>query len=103
MVICFEISGKTKNELNQLLQSGDFSDYSEVVAVAVANQLVLQKRASNGESMIMGETAGPPVRSFRSIGAIQSRGPELRKLAGNSTSSKSESSRAFILPKGCGG
>lgn len=78
MVICFEISGKTKNELNQLLQSGDFSDYSEVVAVAVANQLVLQKRVSNGESMIMGEGAGPPGRSSRSIGAIQSRGPELR-------------------------
>ena len=65
MVICFEISKRTKKELDQLLESGDFSDYSEVVAVAVANQLVLQKKASNNESTMMDAAAGVAGRTSR--------------------------------------
>ena len=58
MVICFEISERTKKELDQLLDSGDFSDYSEVVTVAVANQLVLQEQSSSSESTMIDRAAG---------------------------------------------
>ena len=57
MVICFEISERTKKELDQLLDSGDFSDYSEVVTVAVANQLVLQEQSSSSESTMIDRVA----------------------------------------------
>lgn len=45
MIICFEISQRTKGELESLLEIGGYRDYSEAVAVAVANQLLLHSHA----------------------------------------------------------
>lgn len=56
MVICFEISETTKRELDQLLEYGNFSDYSEIVAVAVTNQVLLHKRVAAGELVIVAES-----------------------------------------------
>lgn len=57
MVICFECSRETKEQLNELLSSGKYSGLSEVVAVAVANQLVLTKSAG-GEPVVHGAREG---------------------------------------------
>lgn len=45
MVICFECSRQTKSELDELVASGNFSNLSEAIAVAVANQLLLSKNS----------------------------------------------------------
>jgi hypothetical protein len=41
MIICLNVSQRTKDQLDELLESGGYRDYSEAMAVAVANQLVL--------------------------------------------------------------
>lgn len=43
MIICIECTTKTKDELDDLIRVGGYRDYSEAVAVAVANQLLLHR------------------------------------------------------------
>lgn len=51
MIICIEVLERTKDELDRLLEVGKYRDYSEAVALAVANQLLLHKQAANGPSV----------------------------------------------------
>ena len=46
MIICVEISQRTKDELDRLIKEGGYRDYSEAVAMAVANQVLLHKGAA---------------------------------------------------------
>ncbi len=48
MIICIESTSKTKDELDELLQVGGYRDYSEAVALAVSNQLLLHRGAKAG-------------------------------------------------------
>src|SRR2546421_343525 len=53
IVVCVELSERSKSELDELLARGRYKDYSEAVAVAVSNQLILQKRASETGGFIL--------------------------------------------------
>jgi hypothetical protein len=46
MIICIDVSQRTKDELERLLEAGKYRDYSEAVAVAIANQLLLHNHAA---------------------------------------------------------
>ncbi len=46
MVICIEVEQRTKNELDQLLKVGGYKDYSQAVAVAISNQVLLQHQVN---------------------------------------------------------
>ena len=47
MIICLDLSARTKSQLDSLLEVGQYTDYSEAVAVAIANQLVLHGQIKN--------------------------------------------------------
>lgn len=47
MIICLNVSQRTKDELERLLEAGEYRDYSEAIAVAVKNQLLLHDHAPN--------------------------------------------------------
>lgn len=54
MILCFEIDQDTKAKLDQLLKGGRYRDYSQAVAVAVANQALLHQRMNeHGRSMVV--------------------------------------------------
>jgi Arc/MetJ-type ribon-helix-helix transcriptional regulator len=53
IVVCVELSERVKSELDELLVRGRYKDYSDAVAVAVSNQLVLQKRASEAGAFVV--------------------------------------------------
>ena len=59
MIICFECSQVTKEALDRLLGGGQYRDYSEVLSVAVANLLILQKQIQEKGVLVL-EDAGPP-------------------------------------------
>jgi hypothetical protein len=46
MIICIDISQRTKDELDRLLAAGNYRDYSEAVSLAVANQLLLHSHSA---------------------------------------------------------
>lgn len=69
MVICIEVSEKTKAELDELLQVGQFKDYSQTIAIALANQLVLQKQVIRGGEVVMSK---PCVGDGPTAAAVQS-------------------------------
>jgi len=63
MVICVEISERTKQELDALLKVGNYRDYGEAVSMAISNQLVLHKQVSKSKAVVLAgrtEQAGPP-------------------------------------------
>jgi hypothetical protein len=80
MIICVETSQRTKDQLDQLLELGRYRDYSEAVAVAISNQILLHTDgAGNGghaKSAIPSTSALPPERVailelFLSPGAVK--------------------------------
>ncbi len=56
MIICIELSQRTKNDLDRLLNVGQYRDYSEAVAVAISNQILLHGDAAQQ----------PPIVCFQS-------------------------------------
>src|SRR5207247_8007884 len=52
MVICFQCSKETKAQLEELMRIGAYGDYSEAIALAIANQVLLQKNTS-GNALIV--------------------------------------------------
>src|SRR5579863_1854198 len=53
MIICLSVSERTKSGLDSLLELGQYRDYSEAVAVAVANQLVFHTDAKQSGRMVL--------------------------------------------------
>jgi hypothetical protein len=52
MIICIDCTAKTKDELDDLLQIGGYRDYTEAVAIAVSNQLLLHRGANAGRGAV---------------------------------------------------
>jgi hypothetical protein len=50
MIICIDVSQRTKDALEKLLEIGGYRNYSEAAAVAIANQLLLQNHASGNST-----------------------------------------------------
>lgn len=52
MIICIDISQRTKDQLEKLLEAGSYRDYSEAVAVAIANQVLLHSHSSQTQEKV---------------------------------------------------
>jgi Arc/MetJ-type ribon-helix-helix transcriptional regulator len=64
MILCLEIDQETKAKLDQLVREGEYRDYSQAVAVAVSNQLLLHGRIESGGAVVV-ENAKAPRRDVR--------------------------------------
>ena len=72
MVICIELSERTKQDLDTIVETGSYRDYSEAVSVAISNQLVLQRQVSKSGPVMLPGAVDPPIgagsgRSIRRI------------------------------------
>jgi hypothetical protein len=54
IVICVEMSEKSKSELDELMTHGSYKSYSEAVTVAISNQLILQRQTTPGGVVVVG-------------------------------------------------
>lgn len=59
MVLCFECSVDLKRNIDRLLGSGKYSDLSELIAVAVSNQVLLQDHAAQDGTVVFGAAPKP--------------------------------------------
>jgi hypothetical protein len=68
MIVCIDISQRTKDELDRLLEKGGYRDYSEAVAVAIANQVLLHnKKPASPENISDSQVSTtPPASASRS-------------------------------------
>src|SRR2546421_12323268 len=55
MIICFECQLRTKRLLDELVVSGGYADYSDVLAAAVSNQALLHSRVEEDGTLILGD------------------------------------------------
>jgi hypothetical protein len=56
MVICFKCDVETKAQLDRLLRSGTYNDYSDVIVAAITNYGVLHDELHSSGTVIIGET-----------------------------------------------
>ncbi len=78
MVICFDVDRKTKDIMDQMVSKGAYRDYSELLSVSVANQLLLHsvqateaRTASEPSTTIQPSTEAKPewVEPVQTVGA----------------------------------
>ena len=62
MIICFECSQEIKDLLDRLVSSGHYRDYSEAIALAIANQGLLQSEVKS-----KGATVSPKGRQEQNV------------------------------------
>jgi Arc/MetJ-type ribon-helix-helix transcriptional regulator len=60
MVLCFEVGRETKDKMDDLVSSRQYRDYSELLAVSVANQFLFHNSKSAGERAEAGAISIPP-------------------------------------------
>ena len=66
MIVCIEITLKTKDELDRLLAVGGYRDYSEAVSIAVGNQVLLHREKESAGSVVLEQQmAAPPTEVER--------------------------------------
>jgi len=63
MVICFECSVDTKHQIDELLRSGRYTTVSELMAVAVSNQVLLQTHADREGAVLFDDARRPTAAS----------------------------------------
>lgn len=59
MIICFEASKQTKDEVDFLLNNGTYSDMNQVLNMAVANLALLQRRVGVEGAIVLESGGGP--------------------------------------------
>lgn len=61
IVLCAELSERSKAELDELVVIGGYKGYSDAISVSIANQLLLQKQAAAGAgSFVVDSQKTPP-------------------------------------------
>lgn len=86
MIICIDCTAHTKDELEDLLRIGGYRDYSEAIALAVSNQLLLQRgaKASRGTTTIT-VAESSTVRDAESAEAVIPAGSRADQKQANAT------------------
>jgi Arc/MetJ-type ribon-helix-helix transcriptional regulator len=67
IVICVELSEKSKAELDELVQQGSYRGYSEAVSVAISNQLVLQRRIGGAGTFVLDDRESSGLFASREV------------------------------------
>ena len=55
MIICFDCTSDTKQQLDSLVVDGKYADYSEAIRVAIANQTLLHRKVGADRSVVVHE------------------------------------------------
>jgi hypothetical protein len=65
MIICFNCTAETKDELDRLVATGSYQDYGEAIAAAVRNQVLMEQEvAAKGPIVISGPSLLPHPPAF---------------------------------------
>lgn len=57
MIICFNCSAETKDQLDRSLATGCYRDYGEVIAAAIRNQVLMESEIASKGAIVFGDIA----------------------------------------------
>ncbi|MFN2453471.1 MAG: hypothetical protein ABR577_04560 [Pyrinomonadaceae bacterium] len=102
MIICFNCSPETKELLDKLLKTSQYTDYAEAISIAVANQAILQEQISKNGSLVIDEVPSLISQSFNlikelSIGRSKPQGTTNIKVEDHLVNRSSEIPPIFLL------
>jgi hypothetical protein len=60
MIVCFRCTTDTRNHLDQLVSTGSYNDYAEVIAAAVRNLVLMEQEVGEKGAIVFG---GPPAQA----------------------------------------
>jgi hypothetical protein len=63
MIICFTCLPHTKQQLDELMSKGTYSDYSDLISAAVNNLAVMERTAANGGSVLVESHSQDPAEA----------------------------------------
>src|SRR2546422_9217226 len=55
MIICFECQAETKKRLDELVVSGGYADFADVIAAAVRNQALLHSKVGEQGTLVIAD------------------------------------------------
>jgi hypothetical protein len=61
MIVCFNCTAKTKDDLDRLVEMGSYRDYGEAIAAAVRNQVLMEKEVKEKGAIVIGGLPAPLV------------------------------------------
>jgi len=67
VILCLEIDVRTKANLEELVKSGRYADFSEAVSVAIANQLILHRHARQKGGSFIVPTNDPLIEGLKKL------------------------------------
>jgi hypothetical protein len=57
MIVCFNCTAETKDDLDRLIEMGSYRDYGEAIAAAVRNQVLMEQEVAKKGAIIIGAPA----------------------------------------------
>lgn len=86
MVLCFKCSAETKRDLDELLSHGSYTDYSEAIAAAVRNMVVLTAEVGQAGAVVVQGTgtseSGPLIEHQHATGVQKGPRAQVQREAG---------------------
>jgi Arc/MetJ-type ribon-helix-helix transcriptional regulator len=96
LIVCFESSSRTKTQLDSLIESGQYKDYSEAISSALENLIVLQNELSGkGALIIESRKESISLRSQPKSGRSSKRGKAAQRTK-EATTKENLESEAFL-------
>jgi hypothetical protein len=59
MIVCFNCTADTKDELDRLVELGSYRDYGEAIAAAIHNQVLMEQEVAEKGAIVIGGPAQP--------------------------------------------
>jgi Arc/MetJ-type ribon-helix-helix transcriptional regulator len=96
LIVCFESSSRTKTQLDSLIESGQYKDYSEAISSALENLIVLQNELSGrGALIIESAEKSASLRSQQKSGKASRRSKMVQRTKRGNVK-KYSTSKAFL-------
>ena len=71
MVLCFNCSSETKKKLDELMSKGSYRDYSDVIATAIHNTLLLHDQMDQNSGIIIRGDESQPTTDSQTDGIVK--------------------------------
>jgi len=60
MIICFNCTAETKDDLDRLIAIGSYRDYGEAIAASVRNQIFMEQEVAQNGPILISSSSSPP-------------------------------------------
>src|SRR5438105_2765210 len=72
MIICFNCTAETKDELDQLIAIGSYRDYGEAIAASIKNQILMEQEVATRGPIVINNSSPFPQQPLLARASVES-------------------------------